>query len=214
MKKFLVVLAVLAVATTFSTAGVGILWTIGYGAYTHDAPNVTDYPSPNNLLGSYSAIWQLIYAGPNQLIETPDPLNVANGYVNSSGDDVVWRQRDIPLGGNAGGTACPADGTKWDEWMVWDGFSGNNGYEDMAWSTEGKVYQRVFEGTPAGGTWYFDSPLLTLDTGYAGGGAPMQTFALDDGNGGFQPNQQVPEPATMGLLGLGALVMAIRRRRS
>jgi hypothetical protein len=33
----------------------------------------------------------------------------------------------------------------------------------------------------------------------------------------FVPNQQitaVPEPATMGLLGLGALVMAIRRRRA
>ena len=37
-----------------------------------------------------------------------------------------------------------------------------------------------------------------------------------DGGVGVLPDQQiaVPEPATMGLLGLGALVMAIRRRRS
>ena len=40
-----------------------------------------------------------------------------------------------------------------------------------------------------------------------------------DGGAGIQPDTQVPaapvpEPATMALLGLGALTMAIRRRRS
>jgi hypothetical protein len=52
--------------------------------------------------------------------------------------------------------------------------------------------------------------------------ATYQSSYLDAAGGmtsGVQPDQQItaapiPEPATMGLLGLGALVMAIRRRRS
>lgn len=212
MKKFLVALVVLAAATTFSIAGVGITWTCGFGAYDHTVTPPLNGGS-GALLDSYSAIWQLIYAGANNAIETPSELNAANGYVNLTGDDVVWRERDIPLGGNAAGVPCPADGTTWDNWMVWTGV-GDNSYQN-AWSTPGYVYQRIFEGTPALDTWYYDSPLLALDTGYVvGGGGPMQDFALDTGSAGFQPDQRVPEPATMGLLGLGALVMAIRRRRS
>jgi hypothetical protein len=36
----------------------------------------------------------------------------------------------------------------------------------------------------------------------------------DTSSGPFITATPIPEPATMGLLGLGALVMAIRRRRS
>jgi hypothetical protein len=219
MKKFLVAIFALAVVTSVATAGIGVLWTVGYGAYDHNAANVVSDPSPNQLLANYGAIWQLIYAGPNNAIEAPDASNVAGGYVNTgpTGDDIVWRTRVIPMGGNSGGVPCAADGTTWDTWMVWTG-TGDNGYVDLAWSTAGSVYQRVFEtpisGPPAVGSWYYDSPLLALNTGFTGGGAPLQDFPLDNGQGGFKTNQQIPEPATMGLLGLGALVMAIRRRRS
>ena len=41
-------------------------------------------------------------------------------------------------------------------------------YEDLAWSTAGYAYQRVFEGTRAELSWYFDSSLLALNTGYTG----------------------------------------------
>ena len=212
MKKFLMAVFALAIAATVATAGVGINWTVAWGAYTHDAPNTTDYPSPNALLDSYSALWQLIYAGANNIADPVDDVNWAGGagiaddYV--SGDDVVWAERSIPLGG---GTA-PEDSTQWDNWML--PVSGFVVYQDLGWSTAGFVYQRVFEGTPAPGSWFFQSPLLALNTSYTGGGSPTQDFFLDDGNAGFQPTLQVPEPATMGLLGLGALVMAIRRRRS
>ena len=79
------------------------------------------------------------------------------------------------------------------------------------------MYQRVFEGTPAALSWYFDSDPLALNTGYTGSPQLPQDLIVGSGSAGFQPDQQipaVPEPATMGLLGLGALVMAIRRRRS
>lgn len=222
MKKCLTAIFALAVATTVATAGVGINWNIQFGAYHHDAGNLSEYPSANNLLGPYgpyNAIWQLIYAGTDNLAN-PIPageIPVAGGlngdYVY--GDDVVWGQREIA---NNGGPA--GDGTAWDEWMLWDGMTGNPSYEDAAWATAGFVYQRVFEtatfGAVANGDYYYESSLLALNTAW-GVGLPAQDFYLDTASAGFKPDTQItaiPEPATMGLLGLGALVMAIRRRRS
>ena len=213
MKKFLLAISALAVATTVAMAGVGINWTVGYGAYAHDAPDTTG--GAGALLDSYNALWQLIYAGGDDTINPPEADNVGTGYV--TGDDVVWADRVIPQGGNFGGTPCD-DGTEWDNWM--NAQAGITVYEDLSWNTAGFVYQRVFEtatlGVVVDGDWYYDSELLAFTGTYAGGGQPAQDFYVDGASGasGFQPTTQVPEPATMGLLGLGALVMAIRRRRS
>jgi len=193
MKKILVAIFALAVGVSVAFAGIAVNWNIQYGAYTHDAPNVTDWPSPNNMLGTYSAIWQLIYAGPNDAI---DPIPA---LVN------------------------PADGPDrtWDDWMTWQA-TGNPSYQDAAWVTAGYVYQRVFEtqvqGTISNGDYYFETGLLELDTTWSAGppAGLSQNFYVDTPSAGFQPDTEIsviPEPATMSLLGLGALVMAIRRRR-
>ena len=216
MKKALLTLIALLVAASFATAGISVAWTTKWGAYTHDAPNVTDYPSPHNLLGSYGAIWQLIYAGADNAINPADWEQVggANGdFV--TGDDVVWGQRNIPQGGGASGDPM---GTIWDDWMLRQP-GGDPVYQDLTWTTDGFVYQRVFEDLPGPGTWYYDSELFELDTG-KGEGAPAQEFYIDSALGGFQPYLQfeeqvvIPEPATMSLLGLGALALALRRRRA
>jgi len=220
MKKFLMAIFALAVATTVATAGVGIQWQSGWGGYTHDAPNITDDPSAFALLDNYSVIWQLIYAGADNIINPipnapGDPLPVAGGpngdYVQ--GDDVVWAERTIAT---AGATA-PEDGTTWDSFMFRVGGAGAISYEDLSWSTAGFVYQRVFEGTPASESYYYDSPLFAFDETWTDSLAPEIVNVEPAQGAGFQPNIQlaavVPEPATMSLLGLGALVMAFRRRR-
>ena len=212
MKKFLMSLVVVAAMASVATAGVGIQWMTGWGGYTHDAPNITDDPSAYAVLDHYSVIWQLVYSGANGTIQAPDLNNAANGYV--SGDDAVWATRTIAT---AGGTAAE-DSTSWNNFLFYAG-GGSTVHENAAWSTAGTVYQRVFEGTPAAGTYWYDSPLFTYDPTWTDSqAAELFNPEVNPGAGGFQAplvNQfPVPEPATMSLLGLGALVMAVRRRRS
>jgi hypothetical protein len=211
MKKTLMAIFALALVTSVASAGVGINWSTGWGLYDHSAADLTGDDNP--LLGSYSAIWQLIYAGPDGAINEPDYNQIGGGngdYV--TGDDVVWAQRDFLKGGGDAG-----DGTSWTEWMLYD--SGTNPvYQDLGWTTAGSVYQRVFEGTPGPNTWWGDSQLFTFNHNFAEGGMPDE-FYLDsaDGSIGWKPYNQfpppIPEPATLSLLGLGALAL-IRRKRS
>ena len=213
MKKILLALMVLGLAVASASAGVGINWGTQFGAYDHASPDVVNGDTANSLLNEYAVTWQLIYAGADNTIDLPDTslggAGIADDYVTD--DDVVWATRTVGIGG---GTA-PEDSTAWDTWLA--NQSGNTVYENLAWNTAGFVYQRVFEGTPAALSWYFDSDMQALNTGYTGSPQLPENFFPDTPTAGFQPDQQipaVPEPATMSLLGLGALVMAIRRRRS
>ena len=146
-------------------AGVGIIWTTLWGAYDHTAIDLTG--EDHALLDGFCAIWQLVYAGPNHVADPPwvsvGGPGIADDYV--SGDDVVWAQRVLPLGGGFGNDA-PYN-TVWNNWMQNEG--GSVVYTDSTWFTEGYVFQRVFEGIPVFTSWYYQSPLLAINTGYSRG---------------------------------------------
>ena len=209
MKKFLMAIFTLAVATTVASAAVGINWTAGQWGEA----NTTDYPAGTAILDNNSVLWQLIYAGANDNIDAI-PNGSIPGATDAYGDDQVWAYRTITQGGGT------ADGTDWDNWLMPSGNATlfTSSFGDVDPTTISYVYQRVFESsTPSDGTWYYESGLTVVIETYSASDPTSITKSYADENAAFVPDQQlhaVPEPATMSLLGLGALVMAIRRRRS
>ena len=210
MKKLMLALAALALMATagFAATGVAINWTTYWGIYDHAAVDLTS-TTTGGILDSYAITWQLIYSLDN-VAGAPDLGNSANGWV--SGNDEVWATRTF-----AQDDGSASDGTEWDLFVY--NISGDTQYNDTSWAAGdvGYIFQRVFEGAPAVGSYFYDSTPVALDADPA----TYQSSYIDaagGGTAGVQPDQQiggaVPEPATMGLLGLGALVMAIRRRRA
>ncbi|MGD9781000.1 MAG: choice-of-anchor D domain-containing protein [Kiritimatiellia bacterium] len=164
--------------------GIGISWYAQWGGYTHDAPNVTDYPSEYALLNNNGSTWQLVYAGTNGIIDPPSLGNSANWYV--SGDDQVFAFRTFFQGG---GTA-PEDGTTCDEYLYI--LSGDPTYIDESWNAPGFVYQRIYEGPPTAGSYYYDSPLFALDVSWTTNMNTQVFFAeTDPANGGFKPDKTI-----------------------
>ena len=215
MKKILMALAVLALVASsgFAATGVSIQWDTYWGAYTHDATDLTSLSGPF-LLENYAVTWQLIYAGADDTANDPDTslggAGIADDYV--TGDDVVWASRVFSINnGNA------SDGTVWTTDLYWS--SGDRVYNDASFLTSGDyVYQRIFEGVPSVASYYFDSDLEPIEISPT----TVQYSFLDvsgGGSAGIKPDETipsgaVPEPATMSLLGLGELAMAFRRRHS
>ena len=224
MKKILMAMLALTVMASAALAGVGIDWLGYWGGYNDTvADPLTGVSSSDSIRAANSVIWQLVWAG-NDGIQAPDQFNSGNGYV--SGNDQVLATRTMTAG--TGMITAPEDGTSWDEFLYGGTATGDYLYSNMAWAYgEGYVYQRVFQGDPTYGSWYYTSGLLQVDTSWDSSvPGSQQIFYTETGylgwdndnpaDRGYKPLDQfaVPEPATMSLLGLGALVMAIRRRRS
>lgn len=221
MKK-LIVLALVACFAASAFAGVGIDWNSqSPGIFWNGATGASAKNEEADLALNHSdLLWQLIYAGADGEANDIDIKNSADGYV--SGDDVVWAERTIYQ--NKEGKAynedlanTASDGT---QWKVSGRYSeGNTRYVDLAWNTAGSVYMRVFGGTPGEGTYYLQTALAALDLSYASTMSPTALFPINEKGTGAILNLQipggtteVPEPATMSLLGLGALAMVIRRK--
>jgi hypothetical protein len=207
MKKAISIVAVALMASSVAMAANQMAWSIPYGVYDHEA---TDLTAEGGILQNYDVLWQLIYAGPN---DTIDPVGTAaTDYV--TGDDSVLDHRIF----NKGSATDTLSGNTWDDLALFttdDSITvaptfGEIYDPDKAYY----VYQRVYESqTPVDGTYYFESDLVAIGPKYA---ASIQSFPIvnydDHGIKTDKIVNTTPEPATMSLLGLGALAMVLRRK--
>ena len=206
MKKLMIAFAALAMVSA-AYAGLGVAWSTGggWGESSQDS-NV-------GILDQNDVLWQLIYAGANNVKDIPALTNP--NFL--SGDDQLLAVRTLAANGGESWSTAPEDDTVWDVWLMPQ--AGLIVYQDLEWdstvNTGSYVYQRVFEGTIVSGTFtlnggekYWETELFRFNPNYAGGGYPADSFYTHI----FQPNRTIPEPATMSLLGLGALAMVLRRK--
>ena len=154
-------------------------WKVNWGVYTHEATDlVTDFSGA--ILDSHDVLWQLIYAGANNAIDPVDVDNAAQGYV--SGDDEVLASRRLSRGNS----------DIFDNYLYTEDDAETASSLSYAYSEENPyaVYQRIYESrTPAGGTYYYESELVKLDSEYASG---SQTFALGPEEEGIKANHRIP----------------------
>ena len=175
MKKFLTAM-VLAAWATVGFGGIGVNWTAG--------GRVIEYDGVGGVAAATNVVWQLIHAGENGVADEVDLA--AAGWVG--GDDRVLAVRVVPAGG---GTA--EDGTEWDAFLA--KVDGDSVYEELSGAVgPGNVYQRVYQGTPGAGTWYFQSGSKAVEGWYDGGLAvPSQCGLAEEAEGNVvRMNRQIP----------------------
>ena len=184
-------------------------------AFDHNASDLTvdEDNLSSAILNNYDVLWQLIYT-PSGTPGTPD---LADANFLGAGEELLDYRLLTASSSDPWNLALYTDETVLS--------SPDVGIKDSY--DQYYVYQRIYElepGTtaPVEGTWYADVALtdLTKEAKWNVQGATIALwgFGDEDLETGVKPNQQIPqtqsipEPATMSLLGLGALVLGLRRK--
>ena len=216
MKKTLKNLVVFAGSMSLAIgamANVNLTWGAGGGFFSDNAGNSTasGFMTTLGLSGAYV---ELIYAGADNTINAP----TAGGGV--SGDDTILKQGAIPT--TTGGDAFPGYGD-----FLYSSQAGLSAFNPGS-TFNGDVYVRIFGAATSGGiaggngtttgTLFWSGPLKVITDG---GATPTPVFvdantAAGDNTGNFMSSRvvaAVPEPATFAFMGMGGLLLAIRRFR-
>lgn len=207
MKKVIVGVALLLSLVAIAAAN-QVIWMTGYGVFAHDSPElIVDNDNYKGVAQDTSVLWQLIWAGDDNIANPIDLSNDSSkapfiGEIQQlyvSGDDVVIGSRTIAQGGSGG----------WDDTLFSDDESICSQNLDYTYdvATPYWVFQRVYEESNPG--FNYQSDPVQLGTDYASG---YQSVYVDIAGNFSEGVRTVPEPATMSLLGLGALAMVLRRK--
>jgi hypothetical protein len=197
MKKMMAIALVAGMAVA-ARADISINWRGQTGFYDNGQFLVD--PTGGILNDGNSGLALLIWT-PTAVIDPVDPSNGGNGYV--SGDDIFLDSVTILAPGNDYGA-----------------FANTEAYTDAAYAAQlgtnllanGFVYFRVFsDTTPANGEYYYDSGTLDA-TPYTGLEAPQDLDQSNLAQGNELNVQIVPEPTTIAFMGIGSLLVALRRR--
>ena len=198
MKKGCILLAVVMLVgmlmATQASATIAVSWGSDGTTYTEDGPY-------NYILGAYTVqlLWSETDPTGNQAVDVSiDPNGLALG-------EFLLRQET-----EVDSYSIFSYGTELYDSTDVDGADINNGY----------VYSRIFTDTAmsAGSTTYYQSAAIgnSLPDGSIEPLPPDNVISLIVVQGGGEVNasaQVVPEPATLALFGLGALVVGLRRRK-
>ena len=188
MKRILAILTLAAAAMT-ANANIILNWKADGGFYITGGPGGGDFWATGS-----SALAQLIF--------TTD--NIITGAVDNAGANYLPTGNDSQLT-----TFTISSGSS-----TFGEF--NAGVYNAAFQS-GFVYVRVFQpGTIAAGTKYYDSPVFaTINNGGPPASPDVLQVNTDTNNGNDLTNTvvAVPEPATFAFLGIGGVLLAVRRMR-
>ena len=220
MKKVIMLGLVLAASATLAMAETlngTIQWAAMSGVYNHSSTSTSfdDYAT-DGILASYDVLWQLIHTADGTAYE-PDPVTWNSDFVQGEHETVIASRL---------GNASQFD-SSWglDVSLYRDDAAASVLLADVALDNTQAyyVYQRVYEleqGTtaPVKGTYYWQSGVENITPQFDGQVNAAKIWVEYDGQTTsevpIKPNMVVgvPEPATMSLLGLGALAMVLRRK--
>ena len=209
MKKFIAVLAGIVVASV----AYANVWNIKWGIMDALSPEDMDGDESPLLMADYSVTWSLVY-GDNVSVAADGTL---------VGASLIDSMEAAAGATSMGWTDGPRSGTYTQKLSGMGTYYGSTGL-----STPQSVYQYIFiSGTS--GDYYWLSDVLSVTPGDPDGDTPLGPPKgwdpeLEIGPVGGTSEYQtdswtkvssqptIPEPATMSLLGLGALAMVLRRK--
>ncbi len=232
MKKLVVTLVVMLIAS-YAMASAYVDWRCVSGFFTHDATDAQvftsgdDYPYGNLGVGQ-SVLWALMYT--TEASEGSATVTTVGATSTVHLEDTILATRYFASGWSDMSDTQYANGVGYDPGLfrIAGDQTSDDSLRDDAY-TSGNIYQAVFANVVWDGAdiTFTDASIYYVFTGFdtmvnkvfGGTGTPPTQQILESGStyAGVRVDSvlnAVPEPATMSLLGLGALVMAIRRRRS